>query len=260
MFLLKKIIGSLFLPLPISSLLLIIGLFFLWRTSRQRLGRTLVTIATLILICFSNLVVSNLLLRPLERPYAPALNSAEQIAALTQPSLKWIVVLGAGDAYTPSLPSTSQLREASLSRVIEALRLHKLLPDAKIILSEGTTFDNVPAAEVMSKAMQSLGVDEKNIVLEDQSRDTEESARFVRSIVGKDPFLLVTSASHLRRSEALFRKLDMEPIPAPTDYESLGSLRPGPTDLSPNSIALRRADLAVHEYLGLLWAKLRGKL
>ena len=40
----------------------------------------------------------------------------------------------------------------------------------------------------------------------------------VKEIVGKDKFILVTSASHMLRAMALFRKQGMEPIPAPTDY------------------------------------------
>jgi len=127
------------------------------------------------------------------------------------------------------------------------------------VLSEGTTIDNVPVAEVMGRAMRALGVEEKNIVLETKSRDTEESAQFVQPIVGRDRFILVTSASHMKRAEALFRKLGMDPIAAPTDYESSSqSLRL--SDFYPTAGELRKTDLALHEYFGLVWAKLRGKI
>ena len=77
--------------------------------------------------------------------------------------------------------------------------------------------------------------------------------------MGKDRFILVTSASHMRRSQALFRKLGMDPIAAPTDYESTGQgLRL--SDFYPSVGELHKADLALHEYLGLAWAKLRGKI
>jgi len=259
MFLLKKIISSLFLPLPVCTLLLIAGLIFLWFTGRQRLGRILVSLGAVTLLLFSNASIPNLLLQPLERPYTPALATPEQVASLTQSPVKWIVVLGAGDTYSPFLPATTQLHDASLARIVEAVRLHKELPEPKMVLSEGTTFENVPVAEVMGRAMRALGVEEKDIVLETQSRDTEESAQFVQAIVGKDRFILVTSASHMRRSQALFRKLGMDPIAAPTDYESTGQgLRL--SDFYPSVGELHKTDLALHEYLGLAWAKLRGKI
>ena len=259
MFLLKKIISSLFLPLPVCALLLIAGLIFLWFTGRQRLGRILVSLGAVTLLLFSNASIPNLLLQPLERPFTPVFVTPEQAASLTQPPLKWVVVLGAGDIYSPSLPPTTQLHDASLARIVEAVRIHRELPESKIVLSEGTTFENVPVAEVMGRAMRALGVEEKDLVLETQSRDTEESAQFVQRIVGKDRLILVTSASHMKRSLALFRKLGMDSIPAPTDYESSSQgLRL--SDFYPSVGELHKADLALHEYLGLIWAKLRGKI
>src|SRR5438132_13487072 len=120
MFFLKKIIGPIFLPLPFCSVLLIAGLILLWFTGRQRLGKILVSIGAVILLLFSNTGVSSLLLRPLERPYPPALATPHEVVSFAQPSVQWIVVLGAGDIYAPSLPSTSQLRYASLARIVEA--------------------------------------------------------------------------------------------------------------------------------------------
>ena len=54
-----------------------------------------------------------------------------------------------------------------------------------------------------SKVAQALGVAQQDMVLESESRDTEESAKAVAPIVQKDPFLLVTSASHMPRSMAM---------------------------------------------------------
>jgi uncharacterized SAM-binding protein YcdF (DUF218 family) len=260
MFLIKKLVGAFLLPLPFSSLLLLVGLLFLWFTKRQRLGKVVTSIGVLILFVFSSSTVSNLLLRPLERSYPPVLASPEQIGLPGQPTIKWIVVLGAGDNYTPALPFTTQLGDASLARIVEAIRLHRELPDSKLVVSEGTTYENMSVAEVMARAAQTLGVAEQDIVLEKQARDTEGSARFVQSIVGTDRFILVTSASHMKRAQALFRKLGMDPIAAPTDYESLNNLIPGVTDFLPNSSGARKADLALHEYIGLVWARLRGKI
>jgi len=99
MFLLKKTIAALFLPLPICSLLLVIGLLFLWFTARQRLGRLLVSIGAVTLLLFSNPTIPNRLLRTLEGAYAPLLGVPQEGVPLIQTPVKWIVVMGAGYPY-----------------------------------------------------------------------------------------------------------------------------------------------------------------
>src|SRR5260370_41568756 len=97
MLLVKKILSALFLPLPVCALFLIAGLILLWFTGRQRLGRILVSLGAATLLLFANASISNLLLQTLERPYAPALVTPEQATSLTQPPVKWIVILGSVD-------------------------------------------------------------------------------------------------------------------------------------------------------------------
>ena len=62
------------------------------------------------------------------------------------------------------------------------------------------------------------GVESEDIVLETKATDTKDHPIYVKEIVGRDRFILVTSASHMPRAMALFRQHGMEPIPAPTDY------------------------------------------
>jgi uncharacterized SAM-binding protein YcdF (DUF218 family) len=58
---------------------------------------------------------------------------------------------------------------------------------------------------------------------------------------------------------ALFKKLGMDPIPAPADY--LATKRKiGINSFFPGSNALRKSEIAVHEYLGMVWAKLMGQI
>jgi len=83
-----------------------------------------------------------------------------------------------------------------------------------------------------------------------------------KKIVGPDPFLLVTSAAHMPRSMALFRKQGMNPIPAPTGHQvkerQRGEISPG--SFFPGIGELEKAEMAVYEYLGLAWVKIRGKI
>jgi len=65
-FVLKKIISPFFMPLSASLVLALLGLFFLCFTRRQKTGKVLVTISTLLLGFLSYDAVSDMLARPLE--------------------------------------------------------------------------------------------------------------------------------------------------------------------------------------------------
>ena len=259
MFLLKKIIGPLLLPLPFSSLLIIVGLILLWSTRRQKAGKLLVSSGAVLLLFFGYGVSTRSLLSPLERQNPPIFNVSPATSNDAQP-IKWIIVLGGGGSYSSQLPSPSQLSNASLSRLLEGIRLQRQLPGSKLILSEGSIFGSGPVALVMGKVAEDLGVKKEDIVLETQSQDTEAQANLILPLVGGERFLLVTSASHMPRSMGLFKKLGMNPIAAPTDFASLSSESWVPSSFYPSAGGLRKAELAVHEYLGLAWAKVRGKI
>ncbi len=258
MFLFKKMVGPLLFPLPLASFLLLLGLALLWYTKRQKAGKVLVSAGTFWLLSLSFGIFAPWTLAPLERQYQPLLTPS----SITTPEapVKWIVVLGGGGSYSAQLPSGSQLSPASLARVIEGIRLHRALPGSKLIFSEGNIFDSVPVANIMGTVAQELGVAGDAMVLERQSQDTEGQAQLIRPMVGDDRFILVTSAAHMPRSVALFRKVGLNPIAAPTDYNSYGSESLRPSSFYPSSTKLRKAELAMHEYMGLAWAKIRGRI
>jgi uncharacterized SAM-binding protein YcdF (DUF218 family) len=175
-------------------------------------------------------------------------------------NVKLIVVLGGGHVSDPKLPITSQISEPSLVRLVEGIRIHRGLPGSKLVLSGGKPFETISNAEIMAGVAIAIGVKNQDLILEDISKDTEDEARLIQEIVGQEQFILVTSASHMPRSMALFKKLEMDPIPAPTDYLVKESLEMNPNKFYPRAENLDRAERAFHEYLGLAWAKLRGKI
>ena len=69
MFLFKKIVGPLLLPVSVGLEVMLLGLFFLWFTQRQRTGKMLVTIGAGLFGLLSYSVFPNMLLRPLEYRY-----------------------------------------------------------------------------------------------------------------------------------------------------------------------------------------------
>jgi uncharacterized SAM-binding protein YcdF (DUF218 family) len=256
MFLLKKIIGPFFLPLTVCLFIFLVGLFFLWFRKRRFLGTFWVTISFILLVLLSYSPVPHALLRPLESRYPP-LTHLDQI-----PKVRWIVVLGGGHCSDPNIGMVSQLSGSTLFRLVEGIRLHRALPDTRLILSGGAIFDTVAEAQSMENLALALGVEREKIVLDLHSRDTEEQSERIQKIVRKEPFILVTSAAHMPRAMALFQKIGLQAIPAPTDYGVKQNPRPhlSPSMFFPNPEEWAKAQGAVYEYLGLAWAKLRGRI
>jgi uncharacterized SAM-binding protein YcdF (DUF218 family) len=259
MFMLKKIVAPFLYAVSLCLAILILGLFCLWATRRQRLGKGLVTLGTVLLLLLSTPFLSSGLLVPLEQRY-PALLHPETVSwgqkGSTAPG--WIVVLGGGHVSDPRLPANSQISAAALGRVVEGVRLYKTIPGSKLLLSGGRVFDPVPEAEVMARIAGLLGVKPEDITLESDSRDTADQAEIISKKIGGERFILVTSAFHMPRSMALFRKRGMQPIPAPADYSAKNTQSSDPARFIPGTEPLGQAQTAVHEYLGLAWAWLRG--
>ena len=254
MFLLKKIISPLFLPVPLCLEILLTGLVLLWFTRRQKLGKIVVSIGVILFATLSYDAIPNNFLRPLEYKYPPLLK-LEDVH-----DIKWVVVLGGGHQSDPGIPSTSQLSNVSIARLVEGIRLYKMLPGSKLILSGGSAFDQVPDAKILQDCALAIGVHKKDLVLESVSKDTKDEARLIKEIVGNDGFVLVTSASHMPRSMALFEKRGMHPIPAPTEHLAKESQKISPGMFFPSADGLKKAERAFHEYLGLGWAWLMGQI
>jgi uncharacterized SAM-binding protein YcdF (DUF218 family) len=162
------------------------------------------------------------------------------------------VVLTGYAADDPDMPVTGRLHYASAFRVMMALQLQQQCPDCDVIVSGDPV-----TARVMGEALLSLGLPEDSLELETASRNTAASAVNLQPLL-REPFFLITSAGHQHRSVAVLKKQGLQPIPVPTDYQ-------GPTDwrkaeLRPSPQSLFTSDLAVHEYVGRLWYRLKGAI
>lgn len=257
MFLFKKILSPLFLPVCLSLIVLLLGFISLHFRRGQRRGRFLVFIGILLIFCFSSEFVSDRLIYSLEQRYPPL--AAERLAG-EKSRIKWIAVLGGGHTDDPGMPAIGRLNGASLARLVEGVRLHRELPSCKLILAGGAVFDKATESGTMANAAMTLGIAEKNIVQESLSRDTEEQALLIGKIVGPDLFILVTSASHMPRAMALFRKAGLDPIPSPTQFQGVHSGGLQPNYFFPRADELEKSETAVYEYLGMVWEKIRGKI
>jgi uncharacterized SAM-binding protein YcdF (DUF218 family) len=260
LFIFKKVVALLLSPVAVPVDLLVLGVVLLLFTRRQKAGKALVSAGTLLLLLLSNKIFSSMLLRPLEYRYPPLLAVPEGSGQGSARRVKYVVVLAGGFEFDPKLTPLSQLRGETMIRLAEGVRMYRELPGARLIVSGGGRPSGLPEAPAMAKVAESLGVSPQDILLEKESIDTESEARLVKPMVGAEPFVLVTSASHMPRAMALFRKQGTSPIPDPTDYLIKGPDELKAGDLYPSDEGLKFAGRAIYEYGGLAWETLRGHI
>jgi uncharacterized SAM-binding protein YcdF (DUF218 family) len=241
-------LGNVLLPSHLALLLLAAGLLArFWHRTRGWSWRLMAASGAVALV-FGCGPVARVLLWPLEHRY-PAWDSAKSPAL----PIDRIVLLTSWAGDDPNLPVGVRLNESSASRVIVTLQLWRLHPHASVIVS-----GDARNARDLGDALMTLGLPADRLVLESNSRNTADSARHVARLLAGKPFALVTSAGHLPRSMGTFVKAGLHPLPVPADYRlpgriSILSFIPGPR-------ALQASDLAVHEYLGLAWYRMMGRL
>jgi uncharacterized SAM-binding protein YcdF (DUF218 family) len=263
MFSLKKFLAPLFSPLSICVELMAFGLVLLLFSRKQKTGKFFVVLGMVVLVMCSYEGVSGRILRTLEAQYPP-LQVAELMSykngGIGEGSVKWVVILAGGVAGDQTLPIQLQISHYSRVRLMEGIRLHRLLLGSKIILTGGIGFDGPPEATTLSRVAEELGVAKSDMVLEVESRDTKDHPLYVRHIVKEEPFILVTSAFHMPRAMRLFVKQGLAPIPAPAGHWKPAKEFWSPVNLFPSASGLRLAELAYHEYMGLTWAWVRGQI
>jgi len=248
----KKFLGACLLPFPVALALLLIGLALLWFTKRQRGGRRMVSLAAVLFLAGGYDLMSGALIRPLEGSFSALTPAAVQALA---PAPVAVVVLGSG--FRPdaeALPPNDRLSNNGLARLIEGVRLAHLLPQARLIVSDG-----IGQGKALAETAAILGVEPARVQIERRSLDTVDEAALLPPLVGSAPFLLVTSASHMRRAIGLCRKQGLNPIAAPADFMGGGSGWSA-GDLVPRASGFSRTDVALHEWIGIAWARLRGKI
>jgi uncharacterized SAM-binding protein YcdF (DUF218 family) len=249
------------MPFPLC-LALLAAAVWLHRSARgARLGRRLLLAALLLLLLFGNRAVSLRLAGALEGRY-PAVPELPERGALPPglPACRYVVVLGGGHADVPAVAALDKLSTASRGRIAEGVRILRVLPDARLIVSGPGEPGEPTHASVLAAAAVSLGVDPGRILMIDQARDTEDESHAVKAIVGDEPVALVTSAWHMPRAESLFVRAGVRALPCPADFISLTEGGFNWSDLGWDVESLERSTWAVHENAGIAWNWIRRKL
>jgi uncharacterized SAM-binding protein YcdF (DUF218 family) len=252
MFILKKIVALLLMPMSLCLGVLGVGILLLWLRRRIGTAKVLLTLGFLVLTALSFSAVADQFIKPLELWYPSLLDTSPL------KDVKWVVVLGGGHVSNPALPPNAQVFNSSLSRIVEGIRIHRVLPESKLILSGGAVFNSVPEAETMAAVARMLGVSPNDMVLEIRSQDTGQQAQFIQEIIWNDRCILVTSAIHMPRAMLMFEQKGLKPNAAPTDFGDWVRKENSPNQFFPRGKEMRKVEAALHEYLGLLWARVTG--
>ncbi len=252
MFLLKKIVSHLIYPIPILTILGIVILILIVLKRKDKLVRILTTAMIVFLGLCSFKPIPHMLTKSLERKNSALLETPSEVTT--------VVVLGGGSCSDNSLPLTSQLSSASLIRLIEGITHLNRLDSARLIVTGGAIYDTVTIASFQRKMAMQLGVDSTLIAMADSALDTEMEAAAVRKMVQEDRIILVTSATHMTRAAALFRKVGFDPIPAPTSHRTHNNAAISPYTLFPSTGNIDNLTKSLHEHLGITWSRIRGKI
>ncbi|WP_133511786.1 YdcF family protein [Candidatus Thiosymbion oneisti] len=254
-YLFHKLLTQMAMPLGSGGMLILVGI--LASVLRRRgLGAGLSLCGLLWVWLWATPVFSDWVRLSLERQYGP-------IAIDALPSADAILVLGGGVEGAAAPRLFPDLR-TSADRIWHAARLfHK--GKAPIVILVGGRLpwhtNRGREADAMLRFLIDLGVPGGKVLLERHSRNTYENARETQRLLadrGMDQVLLVTSAYHMRRAQAMFRAAGIQTIPAATDYEVLEGRELTLLDFLPDARALKIGSFALREYLGFWFYQWRG--
>jgi uncharacterized SAM-binding protein YcdF (DUF218 family) len=255
---LSKLLAFPCYPLGLAMLLLVAGVAALFR-QRQKTGRVLVMCAVIVLYLFSAGPLPGFLLRSFEMQHTPS---------PAYPPASAIVLLSGGEVQKMPPRLYDEINDAG-DRVLYAARLLKQQAAPLLIITGGTIKflreTDRTQAEAAFRIIADFGMaDTTKILLETKAKNTYENGLFTKNIIDslKLPrtVILVTSALHMPRSVAIFKKLSFAVIPAPTDYTVDVPGRWNPLSLLPSAEALYRSTGVMHELYGIIAYRLLGRL
>jgi uncharacterized SAM-binding protein YcdF (DUF218 family) len=212
-FVLSKVLYFLVMPFTIVCACLL----FSWLVKNQKWKKRSFVAGVAMLFFFSNDFLANEIMTAWEIEARP-------ISALKTYKLG-IVLTGTTVSH---FPDDRVYFTRGADRVTHTIQLYKEKKIERILISGGSgrlTGEAEPEANRFRKVMVMMGVPQQDIIIENETRNTGESAQEVRKILDVNGFrgedcVLITSAFHMRRSLACYRKAGVELDSFTTDFYS----------------------------------------
>ena len=163
---------------------------------------------------------------------------------------KGIILLGAGTSNTLDGLEPGQAAYDRILKTDEAYHAHH----QQVIISGGFTEDHkLSEAYIYAKELHRLGITKKDLILDEQSKNTYQNAEFVKNILDKSggEYCLITDGLHLKRSTLYFNSFGIKTVPLASSLPSTS------IKILPNAYNIYITQRILHEYLGLIKAILQ---
>ena len=241
------LLKSLATPIVWVLALMILSLILIVHPEKKRrfkFGKFALLLGICILFLLSTEPVSNLLIYYLEYRYK--LPSEEVLS-----DLDIVVILGGGVLTAGGFRKQDEASWATYSRMFNGVKIYKQSGANTLALC------GAEEAEAMKQLACELGVQENKIISEASSGTTLENATELAKLLsptGQKRIGVVTSASHMLRSEKTFQKIfsnnTIVPIPVnyiyrPDWYHYEGFI--------PSIGSLLKSNYAIHEWVGIVY-------
>lgn len=242
-FYLSKILFFLTTPIVWIFGLLLWGIF----TKKPLRKKRLLWASLICLYFFSNAFITDEFVRAYEDRNTPFSEITEQFDVA--------IVLGGFSNYDAEL-NMVQFHSAS-DRLTEGIRFYKTGKAKKIMITSGSGQIMRPdekEALYIKEFLISIGIPEKDLIIESESKNTKEnavnSAKILNEKYTNGNFVLITSAFHMPRAKGCFKKVGISVTPYSVDQQA------GPRKFLldhlfiPSADSLRRWQMLIKEWIG----------
>lgn len=253
-FILSKVLYALIAP---SSLILLAFLWYAWSGKKRAFG-----LGMLLLIVFTNPFISVYLLKKWEYP-----------ARVIPPGKTYdgIIILGGFVSEVNAGDGKRTVYADGNDRLIQSIQLFKRGVSPRIIYTAGTdSIFNVHAPEALLARpfLLDCGIPDSCLWLEYHSVNTYENAMLTKKLLqekwgddwNKKSYLLVTSAFHMRRSMAIFKKAGYQVTDYATGFRALGDNATIMNTCMPSYGALTNWTYLTKEWIGMIVYRFKGYL
>ena len=236
-----------------SKLLLILILPFSWFLAffiaalvvkKQHLKRRFLIISVVIMLLFSSPVLFSVFAHYWDIKPVPLKKTGAYSCA---------IVLG---GFSGEDANGNGFFNTSADRFIEGLKLFTTGKVTHILISSGNgnlIHDNFAEADWVKTQLKQFNVPDSSVLIENRSRNTIENAAFSKILLNKNhlqpPYILVTSAFHMRRSLMIFKREGYHVLAYPANYSS-GAGAFNLTDLFPDANTFNGWNIYLKEMVG----------
>jgi len=251
-FILSKILAFLFSPLSWILILLVLGIVL----KNPKLKKRFLIASLATALFFTNTFIAKEFMRMWEPDPVSVNNVSKHYDA--------VIVLGGGIVTTDAQKRTLTFRH-NPDRIMQALWLYKNNKVDKILISGGSgsmQYPDMLEGALLCDYLIEIGIPSEDILVDSLSNNTREnavnSAKILNDSIPGGEFLLMTSASHMRRSMGCFEKANLKVDPFPVDLVAGDRSWYWMNLMVPKTEALDIWDELLHEIIGYITYRIAG--